>query len=477
MVKVSMVEVFVLVLIVGTILIVLLTVALSSQSVKNKKKPKSIYFAMYLGDMGNETTSRFLKKSTNSSECSLELNMNNTRESIEVMRNRTFRYGFILYTNAARTTSPLKALDAIASMGSIEPDMAAKKFIQSEAIEEFSNQYNEHNDSILIYYVPCKYDYNQNDNDTQLFVEIMDRNGLRNRTMIISNTNTTLAVAKAYRHPKEQIVGKDESEDIIEKIVSFATSSRKYFSPTSSTMLRTSDWTTLSTGESKATSPLKSTFLTTLSSSTLTPVATSTPTTLPTSMTTTAEPTKTHNAHCVIVVDLYNFGKDESKYNQEKQFVKKLGASFFNSSGNLTAGLAIYGYVSMLPINLIPALNSMTSSPESFNKELDKEIWLRDTDEPSDTTEAIQEINDFKKVKGRANCLIFISAHSILRINTEGLPPLDPPQDWERIVAVGFNGTDLSKVAVPPRGKAVSVPYSFAAENVEDVVDGVFEVL
>ncbi|EYC37287.1 hypothetical protein Y032_0809g2457 [Ancylostoma ceylanicum] len=430
-------------------------------------EPKSIYFAMYLGDTREENISRFSTEGINSSECSLDVNINNTRKAIEAMRNQTFQYSFILYTNTARSTPPRKALDAITILASIEPDMGAEKFNQSTAIEEFSSQSNGNADSVLIYYMPCEYDFNKDDIDTKLFVQRMERYGHRGRTMIVSNTDTALAVERFYNHPKEQIVGKDESDDFIEKIVCFASSLCKYSSPTTTA---TSSYLT-TTEEQQKSSSTEGQYSKSTRYPTLMPISTSSPTATSTIMTTSTESPREHNAHCVIVVDLYNFGDDESKYEKEKQFVKELGVTFFSSRGNLTAGLAFYGYVKNLPFNLNPALNDMKSSAEDFVKKVDAELWLRNTVNPSNTREAIQKINSFTKIRGRANCMIIISEQE----NTKDLPPLDPPRDWKRIVAVGFNGTNLTRIVSPTRGKAISVPYKFTDKDVEEVVNGVFE--
>lgn len=62
----------------------------------------------------------------------------------------------------------------------------------------------------------------QDDADTKMFVNKMELNGIRWKTMIISNTQSANTVAAAYHHhPKENTVGLDESEDIVEKIVCF----------------------------------------------------------------------------------------------------------------------------------------------------------------------------------------------------------------------------------------------------------------
>ncbi|ETN83759.1 hypothetical protein NECAME_17350 [Necator americanus] len=177
------------------------------------------------------------------------------------------------------------------------------------------------------------------------------------------------------------------------------------------------------------------------------------------------------NIRCLFVGDLFSFGKDAYRYDREKVFIKEVGADLYRKTENSTVGITTYGFVPVQPLNLIPALNGMKQDNEDFAKHVKLQTRLRDAETASTTREAINEINDFKHVRGRANCLIFFSAQN----NTKDLPPLKPPKDWKRIVAVGFDDTNLTNVVEPPRGVAVSVPYWFKKENVEEVVEAVLE--
>ncbi|KAK6041681.1 hypothetical protein COOONC_20814 [Cooperia oncophora] len=82
---------------------------------------------------------------------------------------------------------------------------------------------------------------------------------------------------------------------------------------------------------------------------------------------------------------------------------------------------------------------------------------------------AIYKINNYTNY-GEVNCLVFISA----QLNTTKLPELNPTSmgSSATIVAVGFNGTDLTGI-VDQRGTAVSVPYEYNATDAQNVVEAV----
>ncbi|VDO21706.1 unnamed protein product [Haemonchus placei] len=92
-----------------------------------------------------------------------------------------------------------------------------------------------------------------------------------------------------------------------------------------------------------------------------------------------------------------------------------------------------------------------------------------DEDENDETTgDAINSINDYKGMS-EVNCLIFFSA----LMDTAGLPELTPTlAPNAKIVAVGFNGTDLMGI-VRTNGTALSVPYAFSPDDVQNVVQAV----
>ncbi|EPB80200.1 hypothetical protein ANCCEY_00755 [Ancylostoma ceylanicum] len=116
------------------------------------------------------------------------------------------------------------------------------------------------------------------------------------------------------------------------------------------------------------------------------------------------------NVHCLVVADLYNFGRNETRYAQEKRLIKFIASRFFERTDVSTMGVATYGYVSELPINLNKALNRMAVSYDEFARNLEPNTQLGANNNHSNTAEALQALNLFKELKGRANCLVFISA-------------------------------------------------------------------
>ncbi|KHJ76177.1 hypothetical protein OESDEN_24203 [Oesophagostomum dentatum] len=89
--------------------------------------------------------------------------------------------------------------------------------------------------------------------------------------------------------------------------------------------------------------------------------------------------------------------------------------------------------------------------------------------DPMTTEKAIQVINNLSSIDTRINCLVFFSAQK----NTQQLPLINPiNKGITRIVAVGYDSTDLTKV-VGTRGVAVSVPYYWKESDVENVVKAI----
>ncbi|KAL6736482.1 hypothetical protein Aduo_006832 [Ancylostoma duodenale] len=219
--KVTMTAVFLAVLIIGTTLSVILTVALTSRAGgENSSKRKVVYFAMYLGDdEGKKTPSRgtrsIFQADDGSKACSLELNKENTKFSIQDMKGSDQLYSFILYTTKAKSTTPRKADDAITELGNITATKG-EQFKQLAAVEKFLKE--RRDDDVLVFYIPCKFDYNQR--DTQEFVEELKRSGAQATTMLVSNTKNSSDVAEVYNINKDNVVGKGDK--VAEKIRKFA---------------------------------------------------------------------------------------------------------------------------------------------------------------------------------------------------------------------------------------------------------------
>ncbi|EYC44162.1 hypothetical protein Y032_0470g2030 [Ancylostoma ceylanicum] len=193
-----------------------------------------------------------------------------------------------------------------------------------------------------------------------------------------------------------------------------------------------------------------------------------TQTTLTTPSTSTTAPLRKGIA-CVFVADAYNFGKDIARYTQERYLIGNMSDYFFKSTVESKAAITKYGYVKSFTI--MAAINALKDMHEDFVRDIDTDPEDISTP-PFNTAEAIQRINRFDRVKGRANSLIFISAQK----DTENLPKLEPKsKEWKRIIAVGFDGTDLTNVIDKDRGAAVSVPYNFSEDDVKKVIDALLE--
>ncbi|RCN49341.1 hypothetical protein ANCCAN_04592 [Ancylostoma caninum] len=208
-----------------------------------------------------------------------------------------------------------------------------------------------------------------------------------------------------------------------------------------------------------------------------TAAATTTGTLLPT--TSTQTPTTTadllkDSVHCLFVADLYSYGHNEKLYEQEKRFIREVSSLFFQRTDVSTAGIAAYGYVPELPINLDPALNKMAISHRGFAKNVQIDTELRSDRLHSITSDALCALKKFKDLKGRANCLVFFSADKSIaspqKINSKYLKL---GHEWERVVAVGFNDTDLSNLVESPQGTSLMVPHHYEEKHVRLVVDDI----
>ncbi|KHJ85047.1 hypothetical protein OESDEN_15232 [Oesophagostomum dentatum] len=82
---------------------------------------------------------------------------------------------------------------------------------------------------------------------------------------------------------------------------------------------------------------------------------------------------------------------------------------------------------------------------------------------------AIQVINSLPETESRINCVVLFSAQN----NTQTLPALNPQnKEIKRIVAVGYDSTDLSKV-VGSRGVAVSVPFYWKDSHAQTILNAI----
>ncbi|RCN29349.1 hypothetical protein ANCCAN_24894 [Ancylostoma caninum] len=85
---------------------------------------------------------------------------------------------------------------------------------------------------------------------------------------------------------------------------------------------------------------------------------------------------------------------------------------------------------------------------------------------------AIEIINKVVKTNDtRVNSLIFISAQQ----DTSDLPHFKPKDCLKKVIAVGFNGTDLGKVVENVTGEAISISYNFSEHDARNVIDALLK--
>ncbi|RCN51816.1 hypothetical protein ANCCAN_01903 [Ancylostoma caninum] len=132
---------------------------------------------------------------------------------------------------------------------------------------------------------------------------------------------------------------------------------------------------------------------------------------------------------------------------------------FFESTDDDKSGARLwkYGYTDSFFLSIINAKESR----DYFNENLENTL-PEETDDHLNTPDAIETINERVKTNDiRVNSLIFISAQQ----NTSNLPQFEQKNCWKKVIAVGFNDADLSKVVEEVKGEAVSIPYNFSEHD------------
>ncbi|KAL6736458.1 hypothetical protein Aduo_006811 [Ancylostoma duodenale] len=423
-----------------------------------------MYFAMHLGDGGALYENRH--EEYKSDKCSLKTNVDNTRSSINAMKSLALKYSLILYTDKIETTAPMTSDEAIQKLDSISPKAHESPFSQEAVLREFASR---SGDTLLAYYIPCDFDYAHD--KVKKFVDEMKKAGLDEKTLIISNTRTEEEVKKLYE--QGNVVGSD-TENVAEKIVDFG---REPIKPKTSRNPRTTETlettpiepkTSSKPGTSVASKTTKTTQKPSEKPSQKPSQKPSEKPTKPTKPTVPPGPTPSpdpNGLHCLFVGDLYNFGSNKENYDKELELFADIGYDFFERSSISRIGLWAYGYTKYAKK---PNLNKMSSNFDDFVGDLDNMEYQYISD-PLETENAIRIINGLQDDGSMANCLVLFSA----RQDTQLLPELDPQnKKLKRIVAVGYNNTDLSGV-VGSRGVAISVPYYYLDSDVTSVVDAI----
>ncbi|RCN35287.1 hypothetical protein ANCCAN_18853 [Ancylostoma caninum] len=117
---------------------------------------KTMYYAMYLGDGAPMSRLPFMSPRYRS-KCSLQMNVDNTRDSIMAMKDLNQKYSLILFTDSVEITPPMHTDDALTKLSKIEPKSPGSPFQQESVMKEFIKHRREKD--LLVYYIPCEYDY------------------------------------------------------------------------------------------------------------------------------------------------------------------------------------------------------------------------------------------------------------------------------------------------------------------------------
>ncbi|KAL6736461.1 hypothetical protein Aduo_006814 [Ancylostoma duodenale] len=404
---------------------------------KKDERPSErvMYFAMHLGDDGALYRNRYEEYKIGM--CNLKMNVDNTRSSIKAMKDLRQKYSFILFTDKIETTAPMSSDEAIQKLSSIEPKAHESPFNQESVLKEFAGR---SGDNLLVYYIPCSFNYDHE--KVKQFVGEMKKAGLEKKILIVSNTRTEGEVRQLYE--QGNVAGSD-TENVAEKIIDFGhgESKKSTLETKTSSKPGTTPKTSSKPGTTKTQQPTQSTK----------------PTNPP-------SPSPNPNGlHCLFVGDLYNFGTRKENYDKEAALFGDIGYDFFEESSISRIGLWAYGHANY-PKK--PDLSNMNSNFEDFFSDLDN-MEFQFSKDPMNTETAIGVINGLQDDGSMVNCLVFFSA----RQDTQSLPKLNPQnKKFKRIVAVGYNNTDLSGV-VGSRGVAVSVPYHYFDSDVATIIDAI----
>ncbi|EYC06572.1 hypothetical protein Y032_0075g967 [Ancylostoma ceylanicum] len=175
---------------------------------------------------------------------------------------------------------------------------------------------------------------------------------------------------------------------------------------------------------------------------------------------------------CLAVADFYNFDLTGESEEVEEELINDVAEKLFLDKEFKSIGMWIYGH-SRRFLSIDESLNNMYTNLQDFQQDL----WDNDVvevDKPLNTSDTIKVINQLEDPQHRANCLIFFSAQE----DTSTLPQLDPNPSksaFRRIVAIGFNDTDLQHVVVQPRGVALSIPMEYMGEDIKAVVNAILK--
>ncbi|EPB70546.1 hypothetical protein ANCCEY_10370 [Ancylostoma ceylanicum] len=162
--------------------------------VGNAGTGRVLFFAMHLD---NGTPMRLFNTARSNKSCSLQMNVDNTRDSIFAMKNMDQLYSLILFNNDAKATSFMDWEKSILQLKTIETNMQGSAFKQVSVIKEYIKQKGK--DDLLIYNIPCNFDYREDDEDVRHFVDEMRQARVENGVLIISNTHPASVVRDVFK--------------------------------------------------------------------------------------------------------------------------------------------------------------------------------------------------------------------------------------------------------------------------------------
>ncbi|CAJ0604962.1 unnamed protein product [Cylicocyclus nassatus] len=408
----------------GIILIIAIVAVVLAVVLPGRKKDKDeelpvMYFAMHLGDPAPARSQRISGQYQNlmEGECSLDLNVENTRKSIEGLGSNQ-KFAFIFYSNDVDTTSPMTAEEALERLKKVEAANESS-YKQEQVAKAYTSRRNAKD--LLVYFIPCDFSYSK-DEDVKNFVTELQKSGVLKKSLIVSNTKPSQTVAQLYEMNDENVAGTDKN--IIEKIIDFGRS-------------------TETTEQTQGTRTSRR--------------STGRPTTAP--------PATRYN--CLFVGDLYNYGNDGESYAQEAELLSQVGYDIFDES-RAKIGLWAYGHTDF-PRNANASLSDMSRNHEELDKKLSKMKYANKSD-PFTTKEAVEAINEMYDTQKQLNCLIFLTAQK----RTSGLPRIAPKHlQFEKVVVVGLSDTHPKEIVPVENGVLISIPFYYVETDVRAIVEAI----
>ncbi|CAJ0604960.1 unnamed protein product [Cylicocyclus nassatus] len=439
----------------GTIVILVIVVVLLVVLIPRKGKkddPPIMYIAMHVGNAHVRTLWKPTQLQKSSlDDCSLDVNKRHTLEAVLALKDVEQRYALILFSKTMNTTAPMSRIDALAHLLTIE-SVTESTYSQESIAKAYTSRRS--SDDLFVFYIPCDFGYRKDDEDMRAFVAELRSSSALDKTLIISNTQTSRTVADLYDLKEENVAG--EEQDISGRISDFGhsiISTRSTRSPHRTTTARN---TTIST------SAVSTNTQTSITSRT----KTRGPSTKPTSSTSTVDPPRSLN--CIFVADMYNYRNDIESYTAEAELLSAVAYDIFDEA-DAKIGLWAYGNTDF-PKNVSETLKDMTKDYEELNKRLSQMKYI-EISNPKTTRMAVDMINDMHDKDGQVNCLVFLSAKK----DTLFHDPLNPRHlRLKRVIVIGLSGTNPSELVPARIGELVSVPFFYVESHIRAIVDAIF---